>query len=40
LQQIGQLLKANIGVEVLFVDLRRLDNHVNEAAFRVSFSNC
>src|SRR6267143_997492 len=30
LQQIGQLLKANIGVEVLFVDCGGWDNHVNE----------
>jgi len=30
LQQIGQLLKANIGVEVLFIDCGGWDNHVNE----------
>src|SRR2546428_8469148 len=30
LQQIGQLLKADIGVEVLFVDCGGWDNHVNE----------
>jgi len=29
LQQIGQLLKANIGVEVLFVDCGGWENHVN-----------
>ena len=29
LQQIGQLLKADIGVEVLFVDCGGWDNHVN-----------
>src|SRR5258707_4524805 len=31
LQQIGQLFKADIGVEVLFVDCCGLDNHVNES---------
>jgi uncharacterized protein (DUF1501 family) len=30
LQQIGQLLKADIGTEVLFVDCGGWDNHVNE----------
>src|ERR1700733_5082844 len=30
MQQIGQLLKAEVGVEVLFVDCGGWDNHVNE----------
>ena len=39
LQQIGQLLKANIGVEVLFVDCGGWDNHVNEGAAQGQLSN-
>ena len=39
LQQIGQLLKANIGVEVLFVDCGGWDNHVNEGGVQGQLSN-
>jgi uncharacterized protein (DUF1501 family) len=39
LQQIGQLLKANIGVEVLFVDCGGWDNHVNEGGVKGQLSN-
>jgi uncharacterized protein (DUF1501 family) len=39
LQQIGQLLKANIGVEVLFVDCSGWDNHVNEGGVQGQLSN-
>jgi uncharacterized protein (DUF1501 family) len=39
LQQIGQLLKANIGVEVLFVDCGGWDNHVNEGSVQGQLSN-
>jgi uncharacterized protein (DUF1501 family) len=39
LQQIGQLLKANIGVEVLFVDCGGWDNHVNEGAVQGQLAN-
>jgi uncharacterized protein (DUF1501 family) len=39
LQQIGQLLKANIGVEVLFVDCGGWDNHVNEGGAQGQLSN-
>ena len=39
LQQIGQLLKANIGVEVLFVDCGGWDNHVNEGGVEGQLSN-
>src|ERR1700731_886814 len=39
LQQIGQLLKANIGVEVLFVDCGGWDNHVNEGGVQGELSN-
>ncbi len=38
-QQIGQLLKANIGVEVLFVDCGGWDNHVNEGGVQGQLSN-
>src|SRR5260370_14428063 len=31
LQQIGQLLKADIGVEILFFDFGGCDNYVNES---------
>ena len=39
LHQIGQLLKANIGVEVLFVDCGGWDNHVNEGGVQGQLSN-
>jgi uncharacterized protein (DUF1501 family) len=39
LQQIGQLLRANIGVEVLFVDCGGWDNHVNEGGVQGQLSN-
>ncbi|MGC1906956.1 MAG: DUF1501 domain-containing protein [Candidatus Acidiferrum sp.] len=39
LQQIGQMLKANIGVEVLFVDCGGWDNHVNEGGAQGQLSN-
>jgi len=39
LQQIGHLLKANIGVEVLFVDCGGWDNHVNEGGVQGQLSN-
>jgi uncharacterized protein (DUF1501 family) len=39
LQQIGQLIKANIGVEVLFLDCGGWDNHVNEGGVQGQLSN-
>jgi len=39
LQQIGQLLKADIGTEVLFVDSGGWDNHVNEGGVQGQLSN-
>jgi len=39
LQQVGQLIKANIGVEVLFVDCSGWDNHVNEGGVQGQLSN-
>ncbi len=39
LLQIGQLFKANIGVEVLFVDCGGWDNHVNEGGVQGQLSN-
>jgi len=39
LQQIGQLLKANIGTEVLFVDCGGWDNHVNEGGVQGQLAN-
>jgi uncharacterized protein (DUF1501 family) len=39
LLQIGQLLKANIGVEVLFLDCGGWDNHVNEGGVQGQLSN-
>src|SRR5215470_9552258 len=39
LKQIGQLLKANIGAEVLFVDCEGWDNHVNEGGVQGQLSN-
>jgi uncharacterized protein (DUF1501 family) len=39
LQQIGQLLKADIGVEVLFVDCGGWDNHVNEGGAQGQLAN-
>jgi uncharacterized protein (DUF1501 family) len=39
LVQIGQLLKANIGAEVLFVDCGGWDNHVNEGGVQGQLSN-
>jgi uncharacterized protein (DUF1501 family) len=39
LRQIGELLKANIGVEVLFVDCGGWDNHVNEGGVQGQLSN-
>jgi uncharacterized protein (DUF1501 family) len=39
LQQIGQLLKADIGTEVLFVDCGGWDNHVNEGGVQGQLSN-
>ena len=39
LEQIGQLLKAGIGTEVLFVDCGGWDNHVNEGGSQGQLSN-
>src|SRR5215831_1272419 len=39
LEQIGQLLKADIGTEVLFVDSGGWDNHVNEGGVQGQLSN-
>ena len=39
LEEIGQLLKADIGVEVLFVDCGGWDNHVNEGGVQGQLSN-
>jgi uncharacterized protein (DUF1501 family) len=39
LQQIGQLLKADMGTEVLFVDCGGWDNHVNEGGAQGQLSN-
>lgn len=39
LQQIGRLLKADIGVEVLFVDCGGWDHHVNEGGVQGQCSN-
>jgi uncharacterized protein (DUF1501 family) len=39
LQQIGQLLKSDIGVEVLFVDCGGWDNHVNEGGAQGQLAN-
>ncbi|HKF24907.1 MAG TPA: DUF1501 domain-containing protein [Candidatus Acidoferrum sp.] len=39
LQQIGQLLKADIGSEVMFVDSGGWDNHVNEGGAQGQLSN-
>jgi len=39
LQQISQLLKANLGVEVLFVDCGGWDNHVNEGGAQGQLAN-
>jgi uncharacterized protein (DUF1501 family) len=39
LQQIGQLLKADIGTEVLFVDCGGWDHHVNEGGAQGQLSN-
>ncbi|HKV24187.1 MAG TPA: DUF1501 domain-containing protein [Candidatus Acidoferrum sp.] len=39
LQEMSQLLKANIGVEVLFVDCGGWDNHVNEGGVQGQLSN-
>jgi uncharacterized protein (DUF1501 family) len=39
IQQIGQLIKAQIGVEVLFVDCGGWDNHVNEGGAQGQLSN-
>jgi uncharacterized protein (DUF1501 family) len=39
LLQIGQLLKADIGVEILFVDCGGWDNHVNEGGVQGQLSN-
>jgi len=39
LKQIGQLLKANIGTEVSFVDCGGWDNHVNEGGVQGQLSN-
>lgn len=39
LEQIGILLKANIGVEVLFVDCGGWDNHVNEGGVQGQLAN-
>jgi uncharacterized protein (DUF1501 family) len=39
IQQIGQLIKAQIGVEVLFVDCGGWDNHVNEGGVQGQLSN-
>jgi uncharacterized protein (DUF1501 family) len=39
IQQAGQLIKAGIGVEVLFVDCGGWDNHVNEGGVQGQLSN-
>jgi uncharacterized protein (DUF1501 family) len=39
MQQIGQLIRANIGVEVMFVDCGGWDNHVNEGGVQGQLSN-
>jgi uncharacterized protein (DUF1501 family) len=39
LQQIGQLVKADIGTEVLFVDCGGWDNHVNEGGAQGQLAN-
>ncbi len=39
IQQIGQLIKAQIGVEVLFVDCGGWDNHVNEGGAQGQLAN-
>jgi uncharacterized protein (DUF1501 family) len=39
IQQIAQLLKANIGIEVAFVDTGGWDNHVNEGGVQGQLSN-
>jgi uncharacterized protein (DUF1501 family) len=39
LRQIGQLLKADIGAEVLFVDCGGWDNHVNEGGVQGQLAN-
>jgi uncharacterized protein (DUF1501 family) len=39
MQQIGIMLKANIGVEVLFLDCGGWDNHVNEGGAQGQLSN-
>jgi uncharacterized protein (DUF1501 family) len=39
LQQVGQLLKSNIGVEVVFVDCGGWDNHVNEGGAQGQLAN-
>jgi uncharacterized protein (DUF1501 family) len=39
MQQIGQLLKAKVGAEVLFVDCGGWDNHVNEGGVQGKLSN-
>jgi uncharacterized protein (DUF1501 family) len=39
LQQIGQLIKASVGVEVLFVDCGGWDNHVNEGGAQGQLAN-
>jgi uncharacterized protein (DUF1501 family) len=39
MQQIGVMLKAKIGVEVLFVDCGGWDNHVNEGGAQGQLSN-
>jgi uncharacterized protein (DUF1501 family) len=39
MQQIGVMLKANIGTEVLFVDCGGWDNHVNEGGAQGQLSN-
>jgi uncharacterized protein (DUF1501 family) len=39
MQQIGQLLRAKVGVEVLFVDCGGWDNHVNEGGVQGQLSN-
>ncbi len=39
LQQVGQLIKANIGVEVLFVDCGGWDTHVNQGNAQGQLSN-
>ncbi len=39
LQQIAQMIKANIGVEVLFLDCGGWDNHVNEGGVQGQLAN-